>query len=300
MPAYRYRTVGVFTTVPLEGNPLAVFPDAAGLDTAAMQRIARELNLSETTFVTPPERGGTARVRIFTPGAEMPFAGHPTVGTAFVLRDEGHGGDALVLEENVGDVAVRVTHDEGVQFWYRSPAFTFGRQLERAAVAAALGLTVNALHPDAPPEFATVGPTFLYVALRHRDDVDRAALDPRALHAAHPDLPKLQVFVVAPLPESDGEPGDTYAVYARMFAEEFGIMEDPATGSATGVLPGYLIRHGLLPREDGLRLVSEQGTKMGRRSLLHVIVHVDGDALQVDVGGSVVPIAEATLTLPDA
>ena len=299
MPSYRYRVVDVFTTVALAGNPLAVFTDASGLDESTMQRIARELNLSETTFVTPPMRGGTARVRIFTPLAELPFAGHPTLGTAFVLRDDGRATDELMLEENAGDIPVRVAHtNDGTRFWFTAPPLTFGQRVDRAIVAGALGLAETDLHPDAPPEFATVGPTFLYVAVRHRDDVDRAALDTRRLRSASSQLPALQVFVFAPLPESDGEPGDTYAVYSRMFAEEIGVVEDPATGSATAPLAPYMMRHGLLPREDGLRLISEQGTKMGRRSLLHVLVHVDGDDLRVEVGGSVVPIAEATLTLP--
>ncbi len=299
MTAYRYRTVDVFTTVALEGNPLAVFTDAAGLEPATMQRVARELNLSETTFVTPATTDATARVRIFTPAAELPFAGHPTLGTAFVLRDEGRAGDALVLEENIGDVRVRVTHDGGqTLFWLTSPAISFGERVDRAVVAAALGVAENDLLPDGLPEFATAGPTFLYVALRHRGAVDRCSFDARRLHMALPHLPPMQIFVFAPLAESDDEPGDTFAVYSRMFAEEFGIVEDPATGSATGPLAAYLIRHGFVPRENGLRIVSEQGTKMGRRSLLHVLVHVDGDALAFEVGGSVVPIGEGTLTLP--
>ena len=301
MPPYRYRIVNVFTTVADGGNPLAVFPAANGLDTPTMQRIANELALSETTFVTPAVRAdATARVRIFTPAAELPFAGHPTLGTAYVLRDEAHGPDALVLEENVGDVPVRVTHDDGTtQFWLTTPAIAFGARVDAASVAAALGLAVNRLHPDAPPEFISAGPTFLYVALRHREDVDRAHFDPQSLHDAGPDLGPLQIFVFAPLEESDGEPGDTYAVYARMFAPDFGIVEDPATGSATGPLAAFLIRHGLLPREDGLRMVSEQGTKMGARSFVHVLVHVDGDALRIEVGGSVVAIRESTMTVPD-
>ncbi len=143
-----------------------------------------------------------------------------------------------------------------------------------------------------------MGPTFLFVALRRREDVDRAHFDAQRLQRAAPQLGAVQMFLFAPLPESDGEHGDTYAVYARMFAEAFGVVEDPATGSATCALPAYMIRHGLLPREDGLRMVSEQGTKMGCRSLLHVLLHVAGDTLTIEVGGSVVPTAQATMELP--
>ncbi len=291
MSAYRYRVVDVFTTVALEGNPLAVFTDATGLDTATMQRIAREMNLSETTFVTPPVRAGaTARVRIFTPANEMPFAGHPTLGTAFVLRDDGRAGDAIVLEENVGDVRVRVEHVDGhARFWLTSPAITFGERVDPAGVAHALGLAPADLLSGAPPEFATVGPTFLYVAVRDRAAVDRVEVTPRLLREAAPGHTPLQVFVFAP--HADG-------AYSRMFAEEAGVAEDPATGSATGPLAAYMLRHGLAPREDGRCIVSEQGVKMGRRSLLYALVHLEGEEPRIEVGGSVVPVAEATLTLP--
>jgi trans-2,3-dihydro-3-hydroxyanthranilate isomerase len=291
VPAFRYRVVDVFTTVALEGNPLAVFTDATGLDSATMQRIAREMNLSETTFVTPASHAGaTARVRIFTPANEMPFAGHPTLGTAFVLRDDGRAGDAIVLEENVGDVPVRVEHVDGhARFWLTSPAITFGQRVDPASVATALGLTTSDLLPGVPPEFATVGPTFLYVALRDRAAVDRAELSSRLLREAVPGHHPLQVFVFTP---------DDGGAYSRMFAEEAGVVEDPATGSATGPLAAYLLRHGLAPRTSGSCIRSEQGVKMGRRSLLYALLHLDGDALRVEVGGSVVPVAEATLTLP--
>jgi trans-2,3-dihydro-3-hydroxyanthranilate isomerase len=296
---YAYVTVDVFTTVPFEGNPLAVFPDAAGLETETMQRIACELNLSETTFVFPPaDPKHAAKVRIFTPGSELNFAGHPTLGTAFVVRGNA---TELVLEENVGPVPVRVgtATDGAVQFWLTTPPITFGERIDPAPVAKALGLGPNDIRPDTPPEAAGAGgPTFLYVGLRNREAVDRIAFfDYRVLQAAFPNAPS-EIFVFATLEESDGEPGDTYAVYSRMFAPAHGIAEDPATGSATGPLAAYMIRHGLLPLANGLRMVSEQGTKMGRRSLLHVLVHVDGtNDPRIEVGGSVVPIARGEMTL---
>jgi trans-2,3-dihydro-3-hydroxyanthranilate isomerase len=300
LATYAFVKVDVFTTVAFEGNPLAVFTDAAGLTSDQMQRIACELNLSETTFVFPPANPQhTALVRIFTPRNELPFAGHPTVGTAFVLRGA-RDVDALVLEEGVGPVPVRVAHadDGAVQFWLTTPPITFGERIDPKPVAAALGLHPNDLLVDVPPEVAGAGPRFLFVALKNREAVDRiAALDHRALLAAVPSAPA-EVFVFARLEESDGEPGDTYAVYSRMFAPASGIAEDPATGSATGPLAALMMRRGLLPLENGLRLVSEQGTKMGRRSLLHVLVHVDGaNDPVIDVGGSVVPIAAGTMTV---
>ncbi len=159
----------------------------------------------------------------------------------------------------------------------------------------------NDLLVDVQPEIAGAGPTFLFVAVKNRDVVDRIEmLDYRALRAAVPNAPT-EVFVFARLEESDAQDGDTYAVYSRMFAPEIGINEDPATGSATGPLAALMMRRGLLPIENGLHMVSEQGTKMGRRSLLHVLIHVnseDPDAIPViEVGGSVVPIATGEMTV---
>ena len=300
--SYGFVKVDVFTTVAFEGNPLAVFTDAVGLDTATMQQIACELNLSETTFVFPPaDPKHAASVRIFTPRSELQFAGHPTLGTAYVVRGDSEA-DRLVLEEGIGPVGPlvlgRLGTDGAVQFWLTTPPITFGNKIDAAPVEHALGLRPNDIRPDAPPEVAGAGPKFLFVGLRNREAVDRIELlDYRALRAAVPDAPT-EVFVFAMLEESDNEDGNTYAVYSRMFAPEIGVSEDPATGSATGPLAAYMIRHGLLPLANGQRMVSEQGTKMGRRSLLHVLVHVnDANESTIEVGGSVVPIARGEMTL---
>jgi trans-2,3-dihydro-3-hydroxyanthranilate isomerase len=301
--SYKFVKVDVFTTVAFEGNPLAVFTDAQGLETEQMQRIAAELNLSETTFVFPPaDPKHTAQLRIFSPRSELPFAGHPTVGTAFVLRCDSAQNE-LVLEEGVGPVPVRVATgtDGAVQFWLTTPPITFGARIDPKPVAAALGLQPNDLLVDVQPEIAGAGPTFLFVPVKSRDIVDRIEmLDYRALRAAVPNAPT-EVFVFARLEESDAQDGDTYAVYARMFAPEIGVAEDPATGSATGPLAALMMRRGLLPIENGLHMVSEQGTKMGRRSLLHVLIHVDSEDRNaiptIEVGGSVVPIGTGEMTV---
>jgi trans-2,3-dihydro-3-hydroxyanthranilate isomerase len=149
---YAFVKVDVFTTVPFEGNPLAVFTDARGLDTATMQRIACELNLSETTFVFPPaDPKNAALVRIFTPRSELPFAGHPTIGTAYVLRGDSQA-EALILEEGVGPVPVRVAPapDGAERFWLTTPPIAFGDRVDPGAVATALGLHGNDLQSDAP------------------------------------------------------------------------------------------------------------------------------------------------------
>jgi len=156
---------------------------------------------------------------------------------------------------------------------------------------------------DLQPEIAGSGPTFLFVPLKNPGVVDRIEmLDFRALRAAVPNAPT-EVFAFARLEESDAQDGDTYAVYSRMFAPAIGIAEDPATGSATGPLAAFMMRRGLLPIENGLHMVSEQGTKMGRRSLLHVLIHVGSNTPNavpvIEVGGSVVPIATGEMTIPE-
>jgi trans-2,3-dihydro-3-hydroxyanthranilate isomerase len=280
---YRYRVLDVFTTQPFEGNPLAVFTDAHGLDDHAMQLIARELNLSETAFCFPATGpDAAARVKIFTPRRELMFAGHPTIGSSFALLDEGivpRDASAFVLEERVGLVPIRVDHGERPLIWLRTPPIKFGPIRRRATCAAALGLEVDDLLAIAP-QFATAGTATLLIPLKDPATVDRAQL-------THVDTLKddivgpFAVFVFAPT---------ATGAYSRMFAPELGVPEDPATGSATGPLASFMMRHGLL---TGSRMTSEQGTKMGRRSLLYVAI--DGDA--IDVGGYVASVAAGRLTL---
>ncbi|MDB5072020.1 MAG: Phenazine biosynthesis PhzC/PhzF protein [Candidatus Eremiobacteraeota bacterium] len=293
---WEYHVVDVFTQTQLEGNPLAVFPDARGLNAETMQRIAGELNLSETTFVLPAETdGAAARVRIFTPQYEMVFAGHPTIGTAFVLRERGlvaRDADAFVLEEKVGPVRVRVDSGENPMIWLETPPITFGGAFDRAQCARSLGLTESDLLDGVPCRLVTAGNPNVYVALRDVATVDRAAVDGaemRKLLAAEPE--PTCVFVFTPTREG---------AYSRMFAPEHGVPEDPATGSATGPLAAFMMEYGLVATADGTRFVSEQGTKMGRRSLLHVLVRGERGATAIEVGGHVAPLARATLTLESA
>jgi len=285
--AYRLFHLDVFTDAALEGNPLAVFPDARGIDDHTMQRLAREMNLSETVFVLPATRPGCdAKVRIFTPAAELAFAGHPTIGTSFVLRTVGAvapDAASLVLEENIGPVPVRFDAGTPPKAWLRTPPITFGRTFDRIACAAALGLTGDDLYGELPVETASAGSAFAYVALRDPAAVDRAVSDARAIRDALGSDGPLEVFLFAPV-----ESG----VYARMFAPEIGIVEDPATGSAAGPLAAYLVRHGLVPGDDA-SFICEQGVKMGRRSVLHVRI----DAAGIDVGGSAVILFETELHL---
>jgi trans-2,3-dihydro-3-hydroxyanthranilate isomerase len=286
MPSFRYRVVDVFTERPLEGNPLAVFPDASLLDPALMPRIAKELNLSETVFILPSARPEcAARLRIFTPSDELIFAGHPTIGSACVLMDEGivpRGQREFAVEEGVGPVPVRV--DDLI--WLRTPPIGFGQRYDPAVCAAALGLErAEMLGPE--PQLVTAGNPFIFVALRDRPAVDRAFLEREGMRRIRQSGPHVNgVFVFTPTPEG---------AYSRFFAPEHGIAEDPATGSATGPLAAYMLRHHLVARP---RFGSEQGVKMGRRSLLHVRISREGSAEVIEVGGSVVPLVEATMRLP--
>jgi trans-2,3-dihydro-3-hydroxyanthranilate isomerase len=296
MPArsYRYLVVDVFTEVAFRGNPLAVFPDASALSDDEMQTLARELNLSETSFILPAVKPGhAARVRIFTPNSEMEFAGHPTIGTAYVLSALGRippDATSFVLEENIGPVPIRLERRaDPFLAWLQTPPIRFEASYDRDACAEALGLGAGDLLGDYPAQVVSAGNPFLFVALRDPSAVDRAELDVRAIERAAPSFSANGVFVFAPVPAG---------VYARMFAPMSGIREDPATGSATGPLAAYLVEHGLIEKRDGLHFINEQGTKMQRRSLIHALLHVSGDTLQtVEIGGSVVGVIEATVEL---
>lgn len=291
MAKLRYRVVDVFTETRLEGNPLAVFPDmgelAEPLSDRLMQKIAQEMNLSETVFVLPPARTDCiAKLRIFTPAQEVDFAGHPTVGTAWILLDERRApATGFALEENVGPVPVRVSGpQDGDWIWLATPPISFGAEFSRQECAEALGLELSDVL-DTPPQLVSAGNPNIYVALRSREAVDRAWLDRSSMERLNRNhAVSASLFVFTP------EPG---GAYSRMFAPAHGIEEDPATGSATGPLGAYMAKHGLCEGSPGTRLISEQGVKMGRRSLLHILFTEE----TVEVGGNVVPVMEGVLEL---
>jgi trans-2,3-dihydro-3-hydroxyanthranilate isomerase len=290
--AYKYRVVDVFTDQPLEGNSLAVFPDASGLGDYLMQKIARELNLSETTFVFPATRDDcVANVRIFTPAKELAFAGHPTIGTSYVLLDEKMVPDGVtefVLQENVGPVGIRVEQGPQALIWLRTPPINYGRKYDPAACAEMLNLSVSDLH-DIAPQWVSAGNPTIFVAVKSKEIVDRALLEVRGLKMLiGEEAEPLCVFVFAPTGEG---------AYSRMFAPLYGIPEDPATGSSTGPLASFMMRNGLTSGTAGRRFISEQGTKMGRRSILHVCIHGENGMASIDVGGQVTPLSEATMRL---
>ena len=288
MRRLHYHRVDVFTDRAFGGNPLAVFTNGRGLSTETMQAIAKEFNLSETTFVLPAdEPAHDWRVRIFTPGAELPMAGHPTVGTSFVLarehlipRDERE--TTIILEEGVGPVPVRIEFKEGEPSFaeMRQPLPTFGPRLDdRAAVAAMLSLEESDIEADLPVEVVSCGVPFLYVPLRSLDAARRAR--PRVdlidrVAGEHGIQPQVFVFT-----REVAHEGST--VHSRMFAPSLGITEDPATGAASGPLGCYLVTYGVFPEGE---ILSEQGVEMGRPSFVHIRIDREGEQITaVRVGG---------------
>ena len=274
MTRYEYRLVDVFTDKAFGGNPLAVFREPGGLDAKTMQAIAKELHLSETTFVLKPSSAAADhRVRMFTPDTELPFAGHPTLGTAFVLA-EGKDG-TMRLEEGVG--VIRVTLREGfVQMEQPLPTFT-GTTITRKVAADALGLAVEEVRSDVPIQVGSSGIPFLFVPLSNLKAVRRARR-PGGLGA--------NVYVFALSADRSGSD-----VHGRMFDDGLGIGEDPATGSAQGPLGAYLVAHELVRVEPTTRIRVEQGFEIGRPSILEIEVDRAGAAITaVRVGGRCVPM----------
>jgi trans-2,3-dihydro-3-hydroxyanthranilate isomerase len=299
---YQFAQVDVFTDRVFGGNPLAVVLEATGLADGEMQAIAKEMNLSETTFLLPPTRSDcAARVRIFTPARELQFAGHPTIGTAWVLATQKlvPGAPAsFQLEEGIGPVPVSLEGDPARPsfIWMRHGEPDWGPEMaNRGEVAAALGLAEADLVPGAPIQSGSTGSRFLFVPLRDRATVDRALLDVPKIIKALGDQPLVGIFVFAP----DADPA-AGRVYSRMFAPHTsGIPEDPATGSASGPLGAYLVRHRLVKAAGKVEMVSDQGVKMGRHSRIHIRGTIrDGRLDEIQVGGGVVPVIEGRLRVP--
>jgi trans-2,3-dihydro-3-hydroxyanthranilate isomerase len=299
--SYRYLHYDVFTDHLFGGNQLAVFLDGRGLATETMQAIAKEMNFSETTFVLPAERQGTdARLRIFTPGEEMPTAGHPTIGSTFALARSGaieRGRQSYTFGCGIGPVPVALTwNGDDLGFaWMTQGLPTFGATLpDPARTAAALSLSPAAVAGTGQPvQVVSCGVPFLFVPLTTRSAVDNVVVNPNLLYdllratnsSAH------GVFVFS------AEPGGSRAtVYSRMFAPELGVMEDPATGIASGPLGCYLVRHKIVQADKADAMISLQGVKMGRPSHVHISIEVEkGEIAGVRVGGEAVLAGEATL-----
>src|SRR5215207_170009 len=300
MRKLHYHRVDVFTDRVFGGNPLAVFTNGRGLSPETMQAIAKEFNLSETTFVLPPDDARhDYRVRIFTPANELPMAGHPTVGTSFVLAREhmvARSGDretTITLEEGVGPIPVRIEFKDGEPVFAEmtQPPPTFGPRLEDLApIAEMLSLDVSDFDELLPVEVVSCGVPFLYVPLKTLDAARRARPRADVMERALAGVVPPEVFVFTREVERAGS-----TVHSRMFAPPLGIVEDPATGAASGPLGSYLVRHGLVTCGDGgaAHIVSEQGIEMGRPSFIKIRIETDGDEITgVQVGGQSVYVGE--------
>jgi trans-2,3-dihydro-3-hydroxyanthranilate isomerase len=276
----RYLVLDVFTDQPLQGNQLAVFTDGSGLSGAEMQRVARELNLSETVFLLPPAEGGSVRIRIFTPADELPFAGHPVLGSA-VVAGAGLGLAAVVLETAAGPVPVTLQEMDGrAVFGRMEQPIPSWHEYERASeLLAALGVERSLL----PLEVYVNGPHHVYVMLE----------DERSVARLEPDLRALQRLGAV---EANCFAGSRGRWKTRMFAPALGVAEDPATGSAAGPLAVHLARHGRIAFGEEIEI--RQGAEIGRASLLYA--QADGSAETVErvlVGGAALVVAAGEFCL---
>jgi trans-2,3-dihydro-3-hydroxyanthranilate isomerase len=278
---FRYVVADVFTDTPLQGNQVAVFTDARGIPEDKLQPIAREMNFSETVFVYKPEGDGHARIRIFTPKAELPFAGHPTLGTAFILSTP-LSLEEIKLETGAGVIPVRLEREDG--------RIVFGRMVQPVPtvelydggerVLAILGVARSEL----PVEVYDNGVRHVYIALGSEDEV--AALRPdMARLADETDAVGFNCFA-----------GEGKRWKTRMFAPASGVAEDPATGSAAGPLALHLARHGRIAFGDEIEI--SQGVEVGRPSKLYARVEGSADEVErVEVGGSAVTVARGELSV---
>ncbi|MGQ0736044.1 MAG: PhzF family phenazine biosynthesis protein [Acidobacteriota bacterium] len=303
MPHLDYLHLDVFTNRRFEGNQLAVFPDGRGLDAVTMQKIAREMNFSESTFILPPEQPDTdVRMRIFTPGAELPMAGHPTIGSTFALAHLGviaNRRARWVFGLGVGPTPVELSWGgTGLTFaWMdQRPPDTREPIVSAEDLTRAIGADLSSFTDTAlPAEEISCGVPFLYLPLASRAAVDAATPDLAALRrlgsAFSGGHVGVMFFTVEPIDPD-------VAVYSRMFAPGFGVPEDPATGSACGPLGCYLVKHGLVSADKAAKgIVCQQGVAMGRPSRIHIAITTDADhtITRVQVGGQSVLVAEGRL-----
>ncbi len=301
---YHFYTADVFTDRIFGGNQLAVFPQAQGLAPQQMQQVAREFNFSETVFVFPPQMPkNDRRLRIFTPASEIPFAGHPTVGTAHILTAIGEiplQGELteIVFEEGVGQVPVKVRAREGKPVYAELTAAQlpeFGPQPpSRVELASMLSLeTSDLLNGDNSPQAVSCGIPFLFIPLRNRNALSRIQLNRELWKQLLQSYWAPSVYVFS----CEGELSSSQQIHSRMFAPAFGVEEDPATGSAATALAGYLsIRN---QQADGtLKWVIEQGVEMGRPSTLQLEADKEnGEIKQIRVGGASVIVSEGKMKI---
>ncbi|KAA5544197.1 PhzF family phenazine biosynthesis protein [Adhaeribacter rhizoryzae] len=295
MKKLHYYLADVFTDEVFGGNQLAVFPEGQEVPEYLMQKIAKELNLSETTFVLPPANPtNNIKLRIFTPGKELPMAGHPTIGTAFVLLQQNilkPTGNRLIFEEGVGDIAVdfRKKEDKLDLITMGQPLPQFGATFTDVQILAdLLSLTPADIDATNPTQVVSCGVPFFFVQLKSLAAVKKAKLRQDVLENQLKHIGAESVFLFSTETENPA-----HTVHGRMFAPAFGIPEDPATGSACGPLGCYLVHYGLVPAQPEAQIICEQGYEMGRPSLLYITIgQVNKNITLVQVGGKSALVGE--------
>src|SRR5262245_25593099 len=274
----RYLHLDVFTNKALEGNQLAVFPEPGSIDTATMQSITREMNFSECTFIFPPTGSGDIKMRIFTPGEELPMAGHPTVGSTFALAAEGtipQGCTDFVFELGIGPTPVSLEWQDGkLSFvWMTQPLPKFGGIVtDRSAFASAIGVEASDVAGDFPIQVVSCGNPFIFARLATRNAVDAVTVDRRTFTRCCKEagIDALPTFFFTT--EGKPEAGAVQTIYSRMLAPTFGIAEDPATGSACGPLGCYLLHYGIVSADAARNVLNLQGVQMKRPSRIHISI----------------------------
>jgi trans-2,3-dihydro-3-hydroxyanthranilate isomerase len=297
---YHFFQADVFTNTAFGGNQLAVFTDAQGLSDEEMQILAREMNFSESTFVFPPEiQGAVKRVRIFTPALELPMAGHPTVGTTYVL---GHlneiqlTGDVTeaILQLGIGPIKVAIERKEGgvgfVWMTHMPPEFGAIRE-DRERVANALGITAADLIDSLPIQIVSTGVPYLFVPIRSLEAIGKCRPNQTALADLYESDPAM-LYLFTPETTSPN-----VQLHCRMFGSVVAdIPEDPATGSAAGPMGAYAARYNVLPRQPHMKFLIEQGIEMGRPSYISLDVKTEGEAIaQIRIGGQAVIVGEGDI-----
>jgi trans-2,3-dihydro-3-hydroxyanthranilate isomerase len=284
----RFHFVDVFTERRYAGNQLAVVESLGELTDSEMQQIAAEMDYSETTFIESfEEREGGYDVRIFTPNEEIPFAGHPTLGTASVIREQTDAGKEVNLNLGVGQIPVRVERDgDRETLWMTQQAPAFGEKLDHGMLADVLSLSEQDFDTSWPVQVVSTGLPTIVVPLENRASLEQAEINGQAYDAIVEDREAKNILVFCPEPRDDAND-----LAVRVFARYYGVPEDPATGSSNGCLAGYLAHHGYGNGTD-IDLRVEQGYEMGRPSLLNLRADVSGT---VEVGGEVVSVAQGEL-----
>ncbi len=294
MTALMFYIVDVFAPERYAGNQLAVFRNAGGLTGEEMQRLAKEMNYSETTFIlSETQRDGGYDVRIFTPDSEVPFAGHPTLGTAYIIQREiiGKPVNEVTLNLKVGRIPVTFTYDGDSpdMLWMRQQPASAGKVVDAGIMAAVLGLEEDDIDARYPVQESSTGLPFLIVPLKTLASLRRARIDhDRMMHLVD-GLDAKAILAFCPEPYVKG-----HDIGARVFAGYYGVPEDPATGSANGCLAGYLVYHRYFGKDE-TDVTVDQGFEIGRPSLLKLRAGRSGDEIEVKVGGAVLMVAQGRL-----